>query len=108
MIMQDPHRESIPLSEAEVGSCYRVLSVNATGVIRQRMLDMGLVPGVCLTVLRFAPLGDPIEIRINRFFMSLRREEARFVQVLPVAICPRPHHGRFRRFFRGGFFHGGR
>jgi len=106
--MQNSQISPIPLNEGEVGRCYRVMNVNATGVIRQRMLDMGLVPGVCLTVMRFAPLGDPIEIRINRFFMSLRREEARFVLVLPVGSCPRPRHGRFRRFFHGGSFGGRR
>lgn len=98
----------IPLSKADVGHCYRVMNVNASGVIRQRMLDMGLVPGVFLTIMRFAPLGDPIEIRINRFFMSLRREEARFILVIPVSSCPHPRHGRFRRFFYGRFFGGRR
>jgi ferrous iron transport protein B len=89
------------LSEASVGLCYRVTAVRASGAIRQRMLDMGLVPGVHITVMRFAPLGDPIEIRINRFFMSLRREEASFVEVRPIGVCPRHGRRRFRRFFHG-------
>ena len=76
---------------------YRVIAVDAKGAVRQRMLDMGLVPGVCLAVIRFAPLGDPIEIRIHRFLMSLRKEEARDVMV--IEIGPIPHHGR--RFGRG-------
>lgn len=93
--------ETLKLSEAQVGFCYRVTAVHAQGAVRQRMLDMGLVPGVHVTVMRFAPLGDPIEIRINRFFMSLRREEAKFVEVMQIKICPMHGQRRFRRFFGG-------
>ena len=82
----------IPLSKAEVDRRYRVLSVDAKGAILQRMLDMGLVPGICLAVVRFAPLGDPIEIRIHRFLMSLRKEEAKDVWVIDIG--PIPHHGQ--------------
>lgn len=91
--------ETIKLSQAQIGNYYRVIDVRASGAIRQRMLDMGIVPGVHITVMRFAPLGDPIEIRINRFFMSLRREEAEYIDVMPVKICPRQRQRRFRRFF---------
>ncbi|MDZ7822213.1 MAG: FeoA family protein [Candidatus Marinimicrobia bacterium] len=56
--------------------------------MRQRMLNMGLVPGIRLEVVRYAPLGDPIEIRIKRFLMSLRKEEARRVLVEAVGPCP--------------------
>ncbi len=88
---------SIPLSKAVVDRRYRVLSVDAKGAIRQRMLDMGLVPGICLVVVRFAPLGDPIEIRIQRFLMSLRKEEAK--DVIVTDIGPIPRHGQ--KFGRG-------
>ncbi len=96
--------EPLPLSDAVIGMRYLVTVVSAQGVIRQRMLDMGLVPGARLVVVRFAPLGDPIEIRINRFFMSLRKEEARQVEVLPLGPCPRREQATgtgFMRRFRG-------
>ena len=87
------------LSEARTGIRYRVLQISAEGIIRQRMLNMGLVPGVRLEVVRFAPLGDPIEIRIRRFFMSLRKEEAKRVLVEAVGPCPgRPKRRPGRRF----------
>ena len=91
----------IPLSKAEVGRCYRVLNVDAKGAVRQRMLDMGLVPGICLAIVRFAPLGDPIEIRIHRFLMSLRKEEAKDVIVTDIGSTP--HYGQKygRGFGRG-------
>ncbi len=91
------------MSDAHTGTRYRVLQVTAEGVIRQRMLNMGLVPGVRLEVVRFAPLGDPIEIRIKRFFLSLRKEEAKRVLVEAVGPCPRRRNRRFKGRFHGKF-----
>lgn len=100
----------IPLSKAQIDRRYRVLAVEAQGAVRQRMLDMGLVPGINLAIVRFAPLGDPIEIRIRRFLMSLRKEEADHVMVIDIG--PVPHRGRHmapgRRKGRMRHFHGRR
>lgn len=96
MMSSNEQITSIPLSKAEVDRRYRVLNVNTKGAVRQRMLDMGLVPGICLAVVRFAPLGDPIEIRIRRFLMSLRKEEAKDVIVTDIGSIPR-HGQKFRR-----------
>ena len=94
--------ETIQLSDAKTGVPYRIIRITAQGIIRQRMLDMGLVPGARLSVIRFAPLGDPIEIRINRFFMSLRKEEARHIYVEAAGPCRHNRgRGRFRRYFHG-------
>src|SRR6056297_663994 len=88
----------VPLTEIKVGTLCRVADVTSRGAVRQRMLSLGLVPGIVLEVVRYAPMGDPIEIRIKRFFMSLRREEAIQVMVLPMGECPR----RGSRFGRPG------
>lgn len=56
-------------------------SVKATGEIRRRLLDMGLIKGVLFTVVRVAPLGDPIVILLKGFQLSLRKEEARQIGV---------------------------
>ncbi|MFA6618057.1 MAG: FeoA family protein [Candidatus Neomarinimicrobiota bacterium] len=86
--MENEHKQqaSIPLSQAEVGKRYQVVSVKAKGAVNQRMLDMGLVPGTRLWVLRYAPLGDPIEIRIRHFLMSLRKDEAKDVEVIDIGF----------------------
>ena len=47
----------------------------------QRLLDLGIYPGLSVTILRNAPLEDPMEIEINGYFLSLRHEEARSVEV---------------------------
>lgn len=59
----------------------RVRQVNGSRAIRRRMLDMGVVPGVEITVLRRAPLRDPVEVRVKNYCMALRTEECRNVQV---------------------------
>jgi len=70
------------LSEMKVGEKGLILSVQAKGEIRRRILDMGLVSGVNFRVVRMAPLGDPIEIRLRGFHLSLRKEEAATISVL--------------------------
>ena len=59
----------------------RVVSVRAATEIRQRLLDLGLLPGVELTLQRVAPLGDPIDIKLKGFHLSLRKAEAATIGV---------------------------
>jgi len=53
-----------------------VKRVSSGGALKKRLLDMGIVPGCSLEVLRTAPLGDPVEVRIRGYNLSLRKEEA--------------------------------
>lgn len=53
-----------------------ITSIIGNGSIRRRILEMGLVPGVELVMERYAPLGDPVEIKSQGFHLSLRKEEA--------------------------------
>ena len=54
----------------------RILKVGGSGSIRRRLMDMGIVTGSEVTVQRVAPLGDPIEIRLKGYNLTLRKEEA--------------------------------
>ncbi|MGS0765490.1 FeoA family protein [Syntrophomonas curvata] len=58
------------------GEKARITSIIGNGSIRRRILEMGLVPGVEVVMERYAPLGDPIEIKSQGFHLSLRKEEA--------------------------------
>jgi len=69
------------LSDLELGEKAVILKVVGTGSIRRRMLDMGLVKGTEIVVIRRAPLGDPIEFRLKGYNLSLRKEEAKNVFV---------------------------
>ena len=63
------------------GQCGRVERVNGQGQIFKRLLDMGLTPGAHVELRRVAPLGDPIEIKVKGYHLSLRKEEADQIDV---------------------------
>lgn len=69
------------LSHLNIGEKAVVIAVNAKGEVKRRLLDMGLCRGVDFTVIRIAPLGDPIVIKIKGFDLSLRMEEAASIEV---------------------------
>jgi putative nucleotidyltransferase with HDIG domain len=70
-----------PLSEMRPGEKGRVTQVNGKGAMQRRMLDMGVSSGTTVEVRKFAPLGDPIEVKVQEFNMSLRKNDARFIEV---------------------------
>ena len=73
--------ESRPLTLLAPGSKGVVTSIQIPPVHRARLLEMGLLVGTPVEVIRFAPLGDPIEIRIRGYNLSLRRHEAELVMI---------------------------
>ena len=58
-----------------------ITAVGGTGALRLRLLDMGLIPKTTVRVEKIAPLGDPIELRVRGYSLSLRKEDARNIQV---------------------------
>jgi Fe2+ transport system protein FeoA len=70
-----------PLSSLHPGDTAEVREVLATGRIRQRLLEMGFVRGTRLRVAKLAPLGDPMELVIKGYHLSLRREESDCIRV---------------------------
>jgi ferrous iron transport protein A len=70
------------LKDFATGDCGRVLGYQAGGgAYRRKLLSMGLTPGVALEVVRVAPLGDPVEVRVRGTSVSLRRAEAAVLEV---------------------------
>ena len=76
---------SIPLSLLQPGDQGEVVQVNAHGHVRQRLLEMGFIRGALLRVEKLAPLGDPMELVIKGYHLSLRREESSCILVHRVA-----------------------
>lgn len=73
---------AMQFSELKVGQQAKVVAIKAGNqVYRQRLIAMGLIPGSTFTVSRMAPLGDPIEIHIRGFALSLRKSEAGILQI---------------------------
>ncbi len=69
------------LSEFVVGESGKIALVTGEGRIRRRLFDMGVTPGAELTMRKKAPLGDPIEITVRGYELTLRKAEAEFVEV---------------------------
>ena len=69
------------LADLAPGESGAVVGIDGRGMLAQRLVDMGLYPGVQAKVVRRAPLGDPIEVDAEGALVNLRREEARFVRV---------------------------
>ncbi len=69
------------LGELRPGEKAKVVSIGTTGAMRQRILDMGVTPNVQVQLIKIAPLGDPVEITVRGYQLSLRKSEAALIQV---------------------------
>ena len=73
------------IKDLKIGQSGKVETVGGEGALRQHFLDMGVIPGAEVTLVKLAPMGDPIEIRIHSYELTLRLSEAEKITVLPVA-----------------------
>jgi len=71
----------ITLDELPVGRSARVVSVNGTGRVTQRLMEMGVIPGIGVKVIKTGPFGDPIEIRLRGYSLAMRKNEAEAIEV---------------------------
>ena len=69
------------LDKLAVGSSAVIRTVGGSGALRCRLLDMGLIPRTQVTLQKIAPMGDPIEIRVRGYELTLRREDARKIEL---------------------------
>ena len=69
------------LKNADIGSTVRVLKLNGQGAIRRRIMDMGITKGVEIYIRKVAPLGDPLELTLRGYELSLRKEDADLIDV---------------------------
>jgi ferrous iron transport protein A len=75
---------AVTLDELPVGGRGRIVALSAEPALLQRLMEMGVLEGDEVEVITFAPLGDPVEVRLGDSRLSLRREEAARVEVLPL------------------------
>lgn len=69
------------LKDARIGSTVKVLRLNGEGAVKRRIMDMGITKGVEIYVRKVAPLGDPIEITVRNYELSIRKKDAEMVEV---------------------------
>lgn len=70
------------LYELKPGQEGKVALIDSKGPLKRRIMDMGVTPGTLIKVIKNAPLGDPIEVNIRGYELSLRKEEAKHIQML--------------------------
>lgn len=69
------------LNELPIGSSATIITVNGSGALRQHFLDMGLIPGAVVTLEKLAPMGDPMELRIHGYELTLRVDDAKNIGI---------------------------
>ncbi len=74
----------IALSAISAGDCCRVAAIELNGLLRRRVLDMGLIPGTAVECVRRSPSGDPIAFRVRDSVIALRHEDASRIKVYPA------------------------
>ena len=72
------------LNELKIGDSGVITAVGGEGALRCRLLDMGLTPRTVVTLRKVAPMGDPIEISLRGYELTLRKEDAKNIEVLPL------------------------
>ena len=69
------------LKQVKIGSTVRVVKLHGEGAVKRRIMDMGITKGVEVYVRKVAPLGDPIEVTVRGYELSLRKADAEMIEV---------------------------
>ena len=99
------------LRDLKTGESAIVTEVGGSGALRQHFLDMGLIPGALVTLVKYAPLGDPMEIRIHGYELTIRLDDAARIKVTEADAAERLHEEEERKepehpgYGEGGRFH---
>ena len=81
------------LKELEIGKNAVIKTVGGEGALRQHFLDMGVIPGAEVTVIKFAPMGDPMELQIHGYELTLRLADADQITIEQISSRTRKHEG---------------
>lgn len=69
------------LKQTKVGQHVKVVKINGDGAVKRRIMDMGITKGISIYVRKVAPLGDPIEVTVRGYELSLRKADAEMIEV---------------------------
>lgn len=69
------------LKDAKVGETVKVVKLHGQGAIKRRIMDMGITKGVQIYIRKFAPLGDPMELQVRGYSLSLRKADADMIEI---------------------------
>lgn len=74
------------LAELKINESCEIISVGGEGALRQHFLDMGLIPGAKAKLVKFAPMGDPMELLIHGYELTLRLDDAKKIEIKRLVI----------------------
>ena len=74
-------RGEMTLNNLQIGESAEIVAVGGAGALRQHFLDMGVIPGAEVTLVKFAPMGDPMELLIHGYELTLRLEDAAKIEI---------------------------
>ena len=69
------------LKNVKIGETANVVKIHGDGVLKQRIMDMGITPGASIFVRKLAPVGDPMEVTVRGYELSLRKKDAEIIEV---------------------------
>ena len=69
------------LKDVKIGNSAKVVKLHGEGAVKRRLMDMGMTKGVVVTVRKVAPLGDPLEVTLRGYELSIRKEDAQMIEV---------------------------
>ncbi|WP_458861984.1 FeoA family protein [Acidaminobacterium chupaoyuni] len=76
------------LDQLPIGQPATIVSVGGEGALRRRLLDMGLTPRASITIRKTAPMGDPIELHVRSYELTIRLDDAKQIEVMPCGASP--------------------
>lgn len=79
--MESITKEKTTLANLTVGSQAKVVNVSGKTAVTHRLMEMGVIPGVAVKVIKTAPFGDPIQIRVRGYSLAMRKSEAEIIEV---------------------------
>lgn len=85
------------LKELEIGKSAVIETVGGEGALRQHLLDMGVIPGAEVTVVKLAPMGDPMELQIHGYELTIRMADADQIEITPVELSKKENHDEKRK-----------
>ena len=77
-------KHAMTLKDLEIGKSAVITAVGGEGALRQHFLDMGMIPGAEVTAVKLAPMGDPLELRIHGYELTIRIADAEKIDVVPA------------------------
>ena len=85
------------LKDLDIGQSAIVTTVGGEGALRQHVLDMGVIPGAVVQLVMFAPMGDPMELRIHEYQLTLRLADAAQIQARPITAEEHKEHQLWKK-----------